>query len=196
MTNHKLILASSSSARRQLLDRLGIPYTAISPDINETPLPFEDVETLVFRLAMEKAQKIAAACPDAIVIGADQVGTLDKTILCKPMNHATAVQQLRQVSHRVVRFYTGLCVLDASSGSIQGCVETYDVYFRELSDTVIENYLRKENALHCAGSLRVEGLGMALIHKLSGEDYTALIGLPLIKLIEMLGKVSVDVLEL
>lgn len=194
MTNPKIVLASSSPARRQLMDRLGIAYNAISPDIDETPLPDEAVVDMVFRLAVEKAQKIAASCPDSIIISADQVGMLGKTMLHKPLNDGKALEQLRKVSNQQVRFYTALCVLDASIGAIQCCVETYDVYFRELNDSTIKKYLSKESALHCAGGFRVEGLGMALIHKLEGDDYTALIGLPLIKLIEMLGKVGVDVL--
>jgi septum formation protein len=194
MNTPQLILGSSSPARRQLLDRLGINYIVVSPDIDETPLPFEEVKAMVFRLAVEKAKKVASTYTDAIIIGADQVGILGDTILCKPLSEEKAIAQLRQVSNQMVRFYTGLCVLDGSTGAIQGCVETYDVYFRELSDTMIQSYLRKEQALNCAGSFRVEGLGMALIHKLDGDDYTALIGLPLIKLIEMLDKVSLDVL--
>lgn len=194
MNKSQLVLASSSPARRQLLDRLCVDYIAVTPDIDETPLPFEEVKTMVFRLAVEKAKKVANTYSDSIIIGADQVGILGNSILCKPGSDEKAIEQLRQVSNQMVRFYTGLCVLDGSTGAIQGCVETYDVYFRELTDTMIQRYLQKEKALHCAGSFRVEGLGMALIHKLAGDDYTALIGLPLIKLIEMLGKVSVDVL--
>jgi len=194
MTAATLILASSSIGRRSLLDRLGIPYTAISPDIDETQLPDEDVQSMVLRLAEEKAKKIATQYPEAIIIGADQVGTLDDIILCKPITDAKAKEQLRQVSDRMVRFYTALCVLDAKSGTWQSAIEIYDVYFRPLTEATIENYLRKEQALHCAGSFQAEGLGIALIHQFAGDDYTALIGLPLIRLTEMLRSVGIDVL--
>lgn len=194
MTVREIVLASSSPARRQLMDRLKLPYHCISPDIDETPLPSEKVEDMVFRLAVEKAQKVATTHAESVIISADQVGVLGDSLLNKPLNDGKAMEQLRRVSNQQVRFYTALCVLDASSGALQCSVETYDVYFRELNDTTIQQYLSKEAALHCAGSFRVEGLGMALIHKLAGDDYTALIGLPMIKLIEMLGNVGVDVL--
>lgn len=194
MNKPQLILGSSSPARKQLLDRLNIDYITVSPDIDESPLPFEKVEDMVFRLAVEKAKKVASMHPDAVVIGADQVGILDGTILCKPLTDENALIQLRKMSNKMVRFYTALCVLDGATGSLQACVETYDVHFRELTDNMIQHYLRKEKALHCAGSLRVEGLGIAFISKLAGDDYTALIGLPMIKLTEMLEKASVDVL--
>ena len=183
-----LILSSSSPARRALLTRLQIPFTSVSPDVDETPFPNEPVEDMVSRLALAKAVKSAESNPDALIIGSDQVGILDEEILCKPLTHAKAVRQLKLVSGRMVRFYTGLCLYDARTKKSQLSVETYDVYFRELSDDMIDHYLQKEQPFNCAGSFRAEGLGVMLIQKFAGDDYTALIGLPLIRLTEMLEK--------
>lgn len=190
----EIILSSSSKARLALMKRLNIPFHHTTPDVDETPLPNESAEALVARLAIEKAQKSASAYPNAIIIGADQVGTLDHHILCKPMDFATARKQLRQVSNRMVRFYTGMCVYDAVTLQQQCITEIYDVYFRELSDETINAYLHKEEPLHCAGSFQAEGLGIALIEKFAGNDFTALIGLPLIQLTQMLERVGVAVL--
>jgi septum formation protein len=143
---------------------------------------------------VEKAQKIAVSHPDALIISCDQVGVLEGTILCKPLTHENAVKQLQFVSEKMVRFYTAMCVLDTNTQQSQLVVEHYDVYFRKLSLAMIEGYLGKENALHCAGSFQAEGLGIALIDKFDGDDYTALIGLPLIRLVEMLRKAGMDVL--
>lgn len=194
MTTRTLILSSSSPARRDLLERLQIPFTVVSPDIDESPkhneIPFE----MVKRLAIEKAKKSAEQFPDALIIGCDQVGTIDAKVLTKPLEHDNAVQQLKFVSGKTVRFLTGICLYDAKTQYIQHAVETYDVHFRKLSESTIKHYLEKEDALFCAGSFHVEGLGIALIEKLAGDDYTALIGLPLIRLTEMLGKVHAEVL--
>lgn len=188
----QLILSSSSPARRMLLARLPIPFTSTSPDVDETPLPDEDVKSMVLRLAEAKARKSATIYQGSLIIGCDQVGTLDNTILCKPLTHENAIKQLRLVSGKVVRFYTAICLLDTRTNHIQSTIEIYDVYFRELSNALIENYLLKENPYQCAGSFRAEGLGIALIEKFHGDDYTALIGLPLIKLVQMLEKVGVN----
>jgi septum formation protein len=190
----QLILSSSSPARRALLSRLPMPFTAISPDVDETALAGETAEALVKRLAELKAKAASALYPDTIIIGSDQVGVLDGRILCKPLTHANAVEQLLSVSHKTVRFYTGLYVLDALSKKFEYSLATYDVSFKPLTLEMIENYLRIEEALHCAGSFQAEGLGIALIEKFNGDDYTALIGLPLIQLVTSLEKLGVDVL--
>lgn len=187
----QLVLSSSSKARRALLTRLAMPFVATSPDVDETPLPNEDTHAMVLRLAESKAKACSSAYPQALIIGSDQVGILDNTVLCKPHTHEKAVQQLRLVSGKKVRFLTGLCLLDVKNNHCQLAVETYDVYFRDLSDAMIEQYLQKEDALQCAGSFQAEGLGITLIRKFAGDDYTALIGLPLIRLVEMLEKVGV-----
>jgi septum formation protein len=189
-----LVLSSSSPARRALLARLPLPFICISPDVDETPLPGEEVQAMVLRLAELKAKKSAELYPDALIIGCDQVGTLDSTMLCKPLTHENAVRQLQLTSGKKVHFLTAICLLDASSGQMQITTETYDVYFRELSDVMIENYLRHEKPYHCAGSFQAEGLGIALIDKFQGDDYTTLIGLPLIRLVKMLEQAGAAVL--
>lgn len=182
----QLILSSSSPARRALLARLQIPFTATSPDIDETPLPNEPIPEMVLRLAEAKARKTAAEFPNAIIIGCDQVGELDHHLLCKPLTHENAVKQLKLMSGKQIRFYTGICLLNAKSNHCQLSIETYDVYIRQLNDEMINAYLEKEKPLQCAGSIQVEGLGITMIDKLIGDDYTALIGLPLIRLTQML----------
>jgi septum formation protein len=183
-----LILASSSSPRKKLLERLKIPFLTMSPDIDESQLPGEKPEDMVVRLGIQKAEKVAQTHPDALIIGADQVGIIDNTILCKPLNHEQAVKQLQMVSGKCVRFLIGLCLLNAKNKTQQVSLETFDVYFRPLTIQMIEDYIQKEDVLSCAGSFRVEGVGIKLVEKLVGDDYTALIGLPLIRLVRMLEK--------
>lgn len=187
----KLILSSSSPARRELLARLQIPFEYISPDIDETPLPNEKIPAMVLRLAEAKARKSAQHFPDALIIGCDQVGELENQILSKPLTEENAIKQLKFMSDKEIIFYTGMCLLDASTNQIQTAVETYKVKIRKLTDVMIQNYLQKEKPLQCAGSIHVEGLGISLIEKLSGDDYTALIGLPLIRLTKMLEQANV-----
>lgn len=187
-----LVLGSSSPARRALLKRLPLAHAVYSPDVDETPLPGEDVKSMVLRLAELKARKTALAFPGALIIGCDQVGTLGDTMLCKPLTHENAMAQLKSVSGKTVRFYTAICLLDARSQQLQSAIETYDVSFRDLSDARIQHYLQHEKPLHCAGSFQAEGSGIVLIHHFHGDDYTALIGLPLIRLVAMLEKAGVD----
>lgn len=191
MSKQKLILGSSSPARRELLARLMLPFEYVAPDVDETALPNEPISALVLRLAEAKARKVGTQFPDALIIGCDQVGELENTILCKPMTKEKAIQQLRFMSNKEMFFYTGMCLLDTRTQQCQTAVETYTVKIRQLTDDMIETYLEKENVLQCAGSIHVEGLGISLIEKLSGDDYTALIGLPLIRLTQMLEKVGV-----
>ena len=189
-----LILASSSEYRRQLLQKLQIPFTSISPKIDETPLPDEKPHETALRLAQQKAKKVGAEYPHALVIGCDQVATLDGEQLGKPGNHNNATKQLQLMRGREVTFHSALCLFNAATGNMQALVVPYMVRFRQLTDEQIENYLTKEQPYHCAGSAKSEGLGIALMERMIGEDPNALIGLPLIKLITMLQNEGVAVL--
>ena len=190
----RLILASTSPFRRELLARLALPFTAQAPDTDETRQPAESAPALVARLARAKAEAVAMREPNALLIGSDQAAVLDNDILGKPGDHANALAQLRRASGRTVSFHTGLCLLDSASGQCQVAVETFRVVFRTLSETQIEHYLRREQPYGCAGSFKSEGLGIALFERLEGDDPTGLIGLPLIRLTRMLEAAGVAVL--
>jgi septum formation protein len=189
-----LILASSSIYRRELLTHLQIAFTCISPDVDETVLPGEQPEKTALRLAQEKARKIAIDNPQALIIGCDQVATLDGIQLGKPLNHDNATKQLRMMRGREVTFHSALCLYNAKTASMQAEVVPYLVKFRDLTDDQIESYLLKEQPYHCAGSAKSEGLGIAIIEKMTGDDPNALIGLPLIKLVTMLYREGVNVI--
>jgi septum formation protein len=189
-----LILASSSVYRRELLERLQIPFTVEFPDVDETPLKGEAPEVTALRLAQAKAHKIGQSHPNSLIIGCDQVATLDNMQLGKPLTHDNAVKQLRLMSSRIVNFHSALCLYNSASSNMQADVVTYEVKFRDLSDAEIENYLLKEQPYHCAGSAKSEGLGIALIEWMRGDDPNALIGLPLIALINMLKTEGVTVI--
>lgn len=192
--HNNLILASSSIYRRELLTRLQIPFTCISPDVDETPFEHELPQETALRLAKEKAIKIGATHTDALVIGCDQVATLDNIQLGKPLNHDNATKQLRMMRGREVIFHSALCLYNAQTQHMQATVVPYVVQFRNLTDEQIESYLLKEQPYHCAGSAKSEGLGIAIIEKMTGEDPNALIGLPLIALINMLNHEQVSVI--
>ncbi len=194
MPEYKLILGSSSIYRRELLERLQIPFSVISPEISETPLPGESPEATALRLAQVKARKIGASQPNALVIGCDQVATLDGQQLGKPLTHDNAVKQLQLMRGRIVTFHSALCLFNSGTGNMQSQVVPYQVKFRNLSDEQIENYLLKEQPYHCAGSAKSEGLGIALMEWMRGDDPNALIGLPLIALTSMLEREGLDVL--
>ena len=189
-----LILASSSPFRRQILDKLNIDYSCISPDIDESPLINESPEALVARLAEQKAAKVAESNGNSLIIGSDQVAVLGDTILGKPKTHEKAVRQLQQLSGHCVTFLTGLSLLNAETGHHQTEVVPFKVYFRQLSDSMIENYLHAEQPYNCAGSFKSEALGIVLFDKLEGEDPNTLIGLPLIRLVRMLENEGIHVL--
>jgi septum formation protein len=189
-----LILASSSEFRRELLQKLEIPFNSISPRVDETPLENEKPHETALRLAQDKAKKIGNDYPHALVIGCDQVATLDGEQLGKPLNHTNATKQLKSMRGREVTFHSALCLYNAATGNMQAEVVPYIVRFRQLSDNQIENYLNKEQPYQCAGSAKSEGLGIALIERMIGEDPNALIGLPLIKLINMLQNENISVL--
>lgn len=181
-----IVLASSSPWRRELLGRLQLPFEAVSPDVDESPLPGESPPALVVRLAAAKAQAVATRFPAALIIGSDQVAVQNDEIVGKPRTHDRAVEQLRAASGKAVTLYTGLVLLNAATGNMQSEVVPYRVHFRKLDESQIENYLRKEQPYQCAGSVRSEGLGVALIERHEGDDPAALIGLPLIRLVRML----------
>ncbi len=189
-----LILASSSEFRRELLQKLQIPFSSISPRVDETPFENEKPHETALRLAQDKARKIGAEYPHALVIGCDQVATMDGEQLGKPLNHVNATKQLKSMRGREVTFHSALCLYNAATGNMQAEVVPYLVRFRLLSDEQIENYLNKEQPYQCAGSAKSEGLGIALMERMIGEDPNALIGLPLIKLINMLENESISVL--
>lgn len=190
----QIILASSSIYRRELLNRLQIPFECISPEVDETPLKDETPAETALRLAQVKARKVAINYPNALIIGCDQVATLDGTQLGKPYTHENATKQLRMMRGREVTFHSALCVFNAKIQHIQAEVVPYVVQFRALSDAQIQNYLTKEQPYQCAGSAKSEGLGIAMIEKMTGDDPNALIGLPLIKLIDMLQNQGVFVI--
>ncbi|MFN5512241.1 MAG: Maf family protein [Burkholderiales bacterium] len=182
----RLILASSSRYRRELLARLGLGFECMSPDIDEQPRAGETAEAVARRLALEKAQAIARQNPDALVIGSDQTATIDGSqIIGKPGTHERAIAQLQSASGRTLTFHTGLCVWQTGQEPLLDCVSTF-VRFRVLADDEIERYLRAEQPYDCAGSAKSEGLGVSLLHSQDGSDPTALIGLPLIRLCAML----------
>ncbi len=196
-----LILASSSPYRRQLLEKLGLAFNCVSPDIDESALPNEQPRELVTRLAQQKAAAIAelpTTPKGALIIASDQVAVLNNDILTKPHTHSKAVEQLSKSAGNRVCFYTSLCLLDTREDAPrpeQLVVDTFTVHFRDLSQAQIEAYLNKEQPYDCAGSFKSEGLGIALFEKLEGEDPNSLVGLPLIQLIALLSNAGIDVLQ-
>jgi septum formation protein len=191
LNSQLLVLASSSVYRSELLKRLQLPFQTMAPNVDETPLPNESARTTSVRLAQEKARAVAGNYPDALIIGSDQVALLEGRQLGKPITHDNAVKQLRAMRGKTTHFYTALALLNGKTGNMQTEVAENFVTLRDLSDAEIEGYLQKEQPYHCAGSAKSEGLGIALISKMTGDDPNALIGLPLILLIQMLRRESV-----
>jgi len=194
MEKYALILASSSIYRRELLTRLYISFAVESPEVDETPLPNELPEQTALRLAEAKARKVGQHHPNALIIGCDQVAVLDGMQLGKPLVHDVALNQLRMMQGRSVVFHSAICLYNSLTGNLQSRIVPYTVKFRQLSDDEIERYLHKEQPYHCAGSAKSEGLGIALIEHMRGDDPNALIGLPLIALIDMLKNEGVNVI--
>ena len=192
--NQPLILASSSPYRKELLQRLLLDFEVFSPDIDESQLADERPEQTALRLAQLKARKIGETHPEAIIIGCDQVATLDGLQLGKPGNHKNATEQLRMMRGRQVTFHSALCLYNAKTQHMQAEVVPYVVEFRNVSNEQIDRYLLTEKPYNCAGSAKSEGLGIALISAMHGEDPNALIGLPLIKLISMLTAENIHVI--
>ncbi len=193
MNSQLLVLGSTSTYRRELLLRLQVPFLTAAPDVDETPFPGESAKTTCWRLSREKALKVAIQYPDALIIGSDQVALLDGRQIGKPLTHDNAVLQLRAMRGNRVSFYTALSLLNARTGDMQTEVAENHVSFRDLTDDEIESYLLKEQPYHCAGSAKSEGLGIALISKMEGDDPNALVGLPLILLVNMLKNQGVQI---
>jgi MAF protein len=189
-----LVLASTSPFRRQLLEKFNLPFECAKPDIDETPHPNEKPEQLVARLSEQKALAVSKEYQQAVIIGSDQVAVLGDQILGKPHTVANARQQLLSFSQQKVTFLTGLCVIDSDSKKKLTIVEPFDVYFKALTEQEVDAYIAAEMPLNCAGSFKSEGLGICLFEKLSGDDPNSLIGLPLIKLANLLKQQDIDVL--
>ncbi|NMP15568.1 nucleoside triphosphate pyrophosphatase [Thalassotalea sp. Y01] len=190
----QLVLGSTSPFRKALLEKLGVPFACAKPDVDETALTDESPEQLVARLAEQKANAVAAQYPDALIIGSDQVAVCDGNILGKPHTHENAIKQLQSFSGKTVTFLTGLCLYNSATQNSQVIVEPFYVSFRDLSLTEIDNYLKAEQPYNCAGSFKSEALGICLFKSLQGDDPNSLIGLPLIKLHQLLKNEGYDVL--
>lgn len=190
----RLILGSTSPYRRELMQRLAIPFETAAPDIDETRFDGESARDMVLRLSLQKAQAVAAQYPDALIIGSDQCAVLHEQVIGKPGSHDNAVKQLQNASGQSVAFLTGLCLYDSRDGSYQLDVVPFAVDFRELNDAEIDAYLRKDQPYNCAGSFRSESLGITLFKRMHGDDPSALMGLPLIRLSQMLKQAGVDLL--
>ena len=194
-----LILASSSPFRKAILEKLGVTFVTASPDVDEARHDGETPYNLVLRLAAAKAKKVAKL-HSGLIIASDQVATFglgtDKAdeILTKPLTHENAFKQLKQSSGRTVTFLTSIVLLNTKTNNLQNHVEFFQVFFKTLSDNQIRSYLEKENVLNCAGSFKSEGLGIALFRCMKGDDSNSLIGLPTIKLVDMLAKESIHII--
>ena len=195
MYQPQIVLASTSPYRRELLERLRIPFIPMAPDCDETPNPGEEPNGLSRRLARDKAVSLTDQFAEALIIGSDQVADLDGTAIGKPRDHDKAVQQLENASGKVVRFHTAVCVVDTRTMAIYEYVDLTQVQFRHLSETEIESYLRIEQPYDCAGSFKSEGLGIALFRGIQSDDPSALMGLPLIWLSHALAGCGVDLFQ-
>jgi len=189
-----LILASTSVYRRQLLERLCLPFSVVASEVDEAPLPGESPPDMACRLALAKAQSVAQAHPGAVVIGSDQVADLDGQALGKPGNHARAVHQLQTMRGKTVVFQTAVAVVCRETGFAQTDLAQVKVKFRDLSDAQIEAYLLAETPYDCAGSAKSEGLGITLLEYIDNDDPTALIGLPLIRTSRMIEAAGITLL--
>jgi septum formation protein len=186
LNSQLFVLASSSIYRRELLKRLQLPFETMAPNVDETPFSHESARETSVRLSQEKARALSDRYPDALIIGSDQVALLEGMQLGKPLTHDNAVKQLRAMRGKATCFYTALTLLNSNTGNMQTEVAENHITLHNLSDAEIEGYLLKEQPYHCAGSAKSEGLGIALISKMTGDDPNALVGLPLILLTEML----------
>ena len=191
----KVILASSSIFRKQLLSKLRIPFKSISPDIDESRKKGESVPNYVKRLSIQKALKIAETNAGCIVIGSDEVADLNNKILGKPITRTNAVKQLKMVSENKVVFRTGLCVMHSDSKKYYSSVNNYTIYFKRLDNKLIKSYLDADDVLRCAASIRIEGAAINLVKSMNGKDPSSIMGLPLLKVIEYLDKFGVKALS-
>ena len=188
----RLVLASTSRYRRELLARLGLAFEVLAPEADESPLPGESAADLALRLAVLKARSVRAG--DALVIGSDQAAALEGRLLGKPGGHEAAVRQLRELSGKAADFHTAIALLDSKSRQVETRVVACRVTFRQLDERRIEAYLRREQPYDCTGSAKAEGLGIALLARIETDDPTSLIGLPLIALTELLERAGMPVL--
>lgn len=195
MSHPTLILGSTSAYRRALLERLGMPFGVAAPDVDEAPLPGETPQAQARRLALAKAQAVAARHPASVVIGSDQVADLDGQAIGKPGSHEPALEQLRRMSGQRVVFHTGVAVMHRDKGFCVDDLAEVVVRFRRLSEEEIEHYLRTERPYDCAGSARSESLGIALLEAIESDDPTSLVGLPLIRTCRMLRAAGLDPLR-
>ena len=184
----KLILASTSPFRKEILNKLGVEFDTVSPEVDETALTNETPQQLVERLSIAKAKAVADKNESSLVIGSDQVSVIDGEIIGKPHTHENAIKQLQNASGKTVTFYTGLCLYNSITHHYQSEVVPFNVVFRDLNEQQIDSYLKKETPYNCAGSFKSEALGIVLFEKLEGEDPNTLMGLPLIRLVKMLEK--------
>ncbi len=194
MKNPDIILASSSPFRQQLLQKLGLSFQAVSPNIDEQPCPGERPETIASRLALDKAQALAQRFPDHLIIGSDQVAMFGEQQLEKPGDRAEAIRQLTLVAGKQAHFYTAVTLLESRTNRALSEVDHTIVTFRSLTRAQIERYVARDEPYQCAGGFKSEGLGIALFERIEGEDPNALVGLPLIRLTRMLEQFAVDVL--
>ncbi|MDF7666353.1 Maf family protein [Orbaceae bacterium ESL0727] len=178
----QIILASTSPSRKKLLNKLRIPFTAVPPICDETPLMGETAEQLVLRLSKIKAQSLVASYPNSLIIGSDQVGLLDGNIIGKPHTMDNARKQLQQSSGKTLQFFTGLTVINTQTAQSVTLCEPFKVTFRQLTASEIDAYLVKEQPLQCAGSFKCDELGITLFAKLEGNDIDSLVGLPMLQL--------------
>jgi len=193
-SNLPLVLASTSPYRKSLLERLGLEFKVADPRVVETPLPGEKPHELATRLACAKASAVAKTHPNSLIIGSDQVAILGSQILNKPGNHVNALRQLQQLSGNTAQFLTAVCVYHSETGKSLVRLVPFEVTFRHLNNATIERYLSREKPYDCAASAKAEALGIALIARMNGEDPNALIGLPLIALIDLLQEHGFSVL--
>ena len=193
-SGRRLVLASTSQYRRRLLERLRLPFDVVAPGVDETPAPGETPAQLTLRLAIAKARAVGSGHPEALVIGSDQVAVLDGEALSKPETHERAVAQLQRMRGRRVEFLTALAVHCEATAKTVSRVVRYAVEFRSFTDRQLEDYLRTEQPYDCAGSAKADGLGIALIRRMEGDDPNALIGLPLIALVELLAEHGFEVI--
>jgi len=194
MNKRNIVLGSTSPFRKSLLEKLNINFDCAKPNVDETAQLNESPIALVERLAIAKAKAVAKQFSNALIIGSDQVALCEGEILGKPHTFENAVKQLEKFSGKCVTFYTGLCVYNSDEQSIHSLVEPFHVHFKILSQQEIESYITVEQPLNCAGSFKSEGLGICLFEKLEGDDPNSLVGLPLIKLVELLKAHGFDVL--
>ncbi len=193
--NTQIVLASSSEARRKVLEKLEIPFEIFKPSVDESPKSGESPQQLVKRLSVKKARTATARYPDHLVIGSDQVAVVGDQILGKPANRECAISQLELMSKKEVVLLTGLALINTGTGNVQSDVIPYRVEFRNLTRSMIENYIDMDEPYDCGGSLRSEGLGIVLLKRFDGTDPNALLGLPLIRLIDMLACEGISILQ-